>query len=429
MVTEDMSRWRNDDNSCDDGDHMPIRRCVEIVVVLTMAFSFVGCARGRTGADATAGRVEQAGPTPTTAASSTTAAALRSEDGTSSSSTSTTSTTSKIRTPATEPCTYPDNGQSIDVAFAMQARRSGVWLALLAAYPVRTPVLAGTNDNGATWHYHCARDRASAQSVFFIDDVHGWATADEGGDDARDRLIATTDGGGTWTATALSSRSPIMRNVFFLDNRHGWVVGDEGIDGSPPMLARTADGGTTWSQHDLPASMRMPEQVRFVDPLHGWVRDIDREIAATADGGRTWTVRELRDGYLSLRDMVFVDQSHGWALSASDTRGAGALWETTDGGRNWKVSARFDHNADTITVLDDGRLAVTGAWAEALELSDDGGRTWTRRPLPPFRKFAMLDGTTMWGLAGGGCLYHSTDAAETWTAHPLFNTPSCSPAS
>ena len=179
-------------------------------------------------------------------------------------------------------------------------------------------------------------------------------------------------------------------------------------------------------------SMVMPEQVRFVDPLHGWVRDNDRQIAATADGGRTWTVRELRDGYLFLRDMTFVDQSHGWALSANNGRDAAALWETTDGGRSWVVATRFDHNADTITVLDGRRLAVTGAWEPAVDLSEDSGRTWRRRPMPAFRAVAMVDRTTMWGFAGeerDGCLYRTTDGGETWTARPLLNTPSCPPPS
>ena len=68
-------------------------------------------------------------------------------------------------------------------------------------------------------------------AVAFPSTSRGWAAG-------RGAIIATTDGGATWTQQ-YEGRADI-RSLEFADERHGWAVASD-------SLLRTADGGATWS--------------------------------------------------------------------------------------------------------------------------------------------------------------------------------------
>jgi hypothetical protein len=81
----------------------------------------------------------------------------------------------------------------------------------------------------------------------FVSALQGWAVAaDESG--PLGAVIATVDGGVTWTRQALSPFQQYMRGVDAnVDGLHAWVTGlpCNGIDGQlkrPPSRARRAAG-------------------------------------------------------------------------------------------------------------------------------------------------------------------------------------------
>ncbi|MDQ1493484.1 MAG: hypothetical protein QOJ23_5998 [Actinomycetota bacterium] len=331
---------------------------------------------------------------------------------------------------ATQPCAEPENGQRLVSVTKVEARRSGVWLALPGHYSVRMPVLVGSNDHGASWIYHCLHnDIGDADSVFFVDETHGWAAVHEGGG----RLLATTDGGTTWTAGHTPPANDELHDVFFTDRRHGWAVGetlDTMLQGTGSVL-RSTDGGATWTAATGPPGIDNLHAVWSTDPKHVWVISHDPQVAATTDGGRTWTVQRLETiGYLW--DVAFADSRHGWIVS-NDNHTTGQVLATRDAGRTWTEIARFPHSAESIRVLDADHIVVGGQYPATLESSADGGATWTARPLPEsFAATSVYDPSTFWAFAQGegraGCLYSTTDAGRTWTPHALFNTASCPPA-
>lgn len=55
-------------------------------------------------------------------------------------------------------------------------------------------------------------------------------------------------------------------------------------------------------------------------------------VACSLDGGRTWR-HLLQDDGSGGYTLQFVDARHGWASST------GVIYRTTDGGRNWSLSA------------------------------------------------------------------------------------------
>ncbi len=69
-----------------------------------------------------------------------------------------------------------------------------------------------------------------------MDADHGWAVTNPA---AGGTVLATNDGGVTWTATVTPGRS--LTNVSFSDLHHGWVAGMQG-----GVVYITADGGSTW---------------------------------------------------------------------------------------------------------------------------------------------------------------------------------------
>jgi photosystem II stability/assembly factor-like uncharacterized protein len=294
---------------------------------------------------------------------------------------------------ATQPCAEPENGQRLVSVTKVEARRSGVWLALPGHYSVRMPVLVGSNDHGASWIYHCLHnDSGDADSVFFVDDTHGWAAVHDGGG----RLLATTDGGTTWTAGHTPPANDEFHDVFFTDRRHGWAVGetlDTMLQGTGSVL-RSTDGGATWTAATGPPGIDNLHAVWSTDPKHVWVISRDPQVAATTDG---------------------------------------QVLATRDAGRTWTEIARFPHSAESIRVLDADHIFVGGQYPATLESSADGGATWTAHPLPEsFAATSVYDPSTFWAFAQGegraGCLYSTTDAGRTWTPHALFNTASCPPA-
>jgi hypothetical protein len=76
-------------------------------------------------------------------------------------------------------------------------------------------------------------------SVAFADPAHGWAVGMDTGHNAL--VVATTDGGSTWT-TQTAGTTNMLYSVTFVDATHGWLVGDGGTIRSyaaTPQIATT----------------------------------------------------------------------------------------------------------------------------------------------------------------------------------------------
>jgi photosystem II stability/assembly factor-like uncharacterized protein len=182
----------------------------------------------------------------------------------------------------------------------------------------------------------------------FIDHQTGWMTRDCAGLMDQVTVILTTDGGRTWTETALPA-IPALPGGFAYPNLctpHGIRLESpsegslivscrqyletpapdgEWVQDGPHGLYRTTDGGATWRVAEFPAG-----SVYWLDPQRGW--SLGRAIAWTEDGGATWTQKhEVNwDGQFS-----FVDAMNGWAVAtnADET----ALVRTTSGGTKWTI--------------------------------------------------------------------------------------------
>jgi photosystem II stability/assembly factor-like uncharacterized protein len=192
-----------------------------------------------------------------------------------------------------------------------------------------------TTNGGATW---AAQKAGTFVAVTFPDATHGWALTGDS------RVVRTTDGGTHWTAprTLIKSLNPLIRtsDVVFTDTDHGWIVGATiSLAGGYQMPARglilaTTDGGLTWTEQRAGTDAGLSD-VRFISPTTGWATGGD-SILSTTDGGKTWSLQTHGAG-TSLSGIAFADPSHGLAVGsgASDiveaNHGATIIGTTTGG--------------------------------------------------------------------------------------------------
>jgi photosystem II stability/assembly factor-like uncharacterized protein len=127
----------------------------------------------------------------------------------------------------------------------------------------------------------------------------------------------------------------------FTDASHGWAVGTS-------ALLATTDGGRTWTPLAEPCGLI--DSVHFVTPLVGYAVSGGPEVAlgagipvatgqnssgggnllVTTDGGRTWNAVTAAPS--SVESACFTSQSDGYLGTP------GKVWRTTDGGAHWSAS-------------------------------------------------------------------------------------------
>jgi photosystem II stability/assembly factor-like uncharacterized protein len=189
----------------------------------------------------------------------------------------------------------------------------------------------------------------------------------------RDSVLAiSTDIGETWTTGSIPLPQPetIGRVVFVLDASRAWSL--TATDGSQDsgqgpdfdhvhlVVNRTSDGGKTWQQAavsgDYPDTAR---SLYFLDSARGFLmisggrtNGGSSTLLRTDDGGTTWAVvRTIRDTETAT---VTTPASLGSQMTATDTRTIWAAAQPEAGGINHPI----------------------------LDVSRDGGVTWTRVALP-----------------------------------------------
>ncbi|HEV2494259.1 MAG TPA: hypothetical protein VG204_14430 [Terriglobia bacterium] len=189
---------------------------------------------------------------------------------------------------------------------------------------------------------------------------------------------------------------------FLAGNKLLWTEdnGQHWVDITPPMSL----------PHVSAASKEKIANVFFKDVNDGWVLlstgendhggEARFEVASTVDSGASWSVSPVEIPGLDWRQTIlygagrvfFLDSRHGWL--------------------NLDVESSPNF-----------RLAI-------LLATEDGGRTWMRRPSGTggVVSFATLDAGWVAGGPGGAHLYATTDGGKTWQEVELKAPPEIGPA-
>ncbi len=284
-----------------------------------------------------------------------------------------------------------------------------------------------TRDGGKTW---VPRNVPEAAALDFRD-VHA-TSADtvfiqSAGVGAASRIYRSRDAGETWT---LVHQLPDERGFFdgltFWEPSHGIAYSDP-VAGRF-LLLETRDGGDSWQPltglppaHDGEASFaasgtgiyaRAPGHVWFGTGGLGGPR-----IFHSTDRGKTWTVTPapLRSGFETAGcfSLVFWDARNGCAVGGrydqpDDPSGTCVI--TSDGGRSWRPAEKPPHGYRSavaiIPAAPPGTLVAVGT--NGMDLSSDGGRTWTRHGGARYNAIDFAPGSATGWIAGVGTLERVT---------------------
>jgi photosystem II stability/assembly factor-like uncharacterized protein len=180
---------------------------------------------------------------------------------------------------------------------------------------------------------------AAEPSISFLDSKTGWISGMS--PDATSWVLRTNDGGRHWTQVS----DHFIQNMQFVNERI--AVGDE-FDGTTDRFAKTTDGGHTWTNSAL-LGLKFASKVRFLNPAVGWIAgtndisdDLNGRVAVvlrTADGGQHWASFQIpsQTGVAEVRDLFFLNESLGWLITWHYNNDGTHLYSTTDGGRTWRV--------------------------------------------------------------------------------------------
>jgi photosystem II stability/assembly factor-like uncharacterized protein len=267
-----------------------------------------------------------------------------------------------------------------------------------------------TTDGGRTWEKTFVSGEFDGLAA--VDAQHAWVVQPAPAcrasfDDCATRVLGTSDGI-TWTQLAVVDGATTSLN--FVDANTGWMALHTSVDAS---ILATHDGGRTWTRQFHASGSQPLPQVSFVNTLDGWALESDLAYCAmggcvgytlysTTDGGASWTTLQRPEipwwgptpplasaaGFLGAPQ--FTSSTSGWIrIDTGAGPGAGGVLITADGGRTWRRS-NGDSGTWSVGALTpvDGKVAVATVHAYEgpatttfLARTIDGALTWQRLSL------------------------------------------------
>ena len=275
-----------------------------------------------------------------------------------------------------------------------------------------------TTDGGNNWdvQHHAGGTDIQLNSVYFIDELNGWAAGGTYSSNSN-VLLKTGDGGNIWHEVKTDTTLP-YNSVWFVDADTGFVFGEDGV------ILRTTNGGSSWDTRSIDNYIGLYldvfqfNAVTFLDKQTGFLVGYGyygNEIYKTTDCGRTWQWNEqiiMPKIFTYLNDITFLDKSHGYIVG-----GQGVFLETTDGGSSWQ---RDTINGNGYSVFFTDSLAgwIT-TWQGNVLKTTDGGANWITVNSNPITNNGLLkirfsDKNYGWFLGGSGIIYRTTDGGNYW---------------
>ncbi|HEX3868326.1 MAG TPA: hypothetical protein VHV78_16290 [Gemmatimonadaceae bacterium] len=228
-------------------------------------------------------------------------------------------------------------------------------------------------ENGAVWsrQFQTTQKGVFLDAISFWDDRHGIAMGDPVGGHVF--VLATDDGGATWTIVPSSGFPPVLDKegafaasgtcLTIEGSTNAWI-GTGGAEHA--RVFRSTDRGRTWRVSDTPVHAGDAASgifsVAFTDARHGVVVGGDYSkprvpfdnVALTSDGGATWSLASgpLPIGYMSA--VAYIPETHGRSLVAV---GLGGTARSDDGGRRWSMIDTVGYNSVAFASHDVGWAA------------------------------------------------------------------------
>jgi photosystem II stability/assembly factor-like uncharacterized protein len=214
-----------------------------------------------------------------------------------------------------------------------------------------------------------------------------------------------------WQSLQLPTQSNLQDLAFAGNLRHGWVVG------SDATLLETNDGGQTWENRQLELN---DQKYRFNSISfkgdEGWIVGEPAIMLHTTDGGQHWENLPLSAKLPGAPSTVTaLDKG-----SAEMTTNVGAIYRTSDGGKNWKAMVNEAVGLfRSIARSTDGKYVAVSAKGNFYSVWKPGNEAWEPHNRNSSRRVSSMgftrNGDRLWMLARGGQLQFSSDTgAQEW---------------
>jgi photosystem II stability/assembly factor-like uncharacterized protein len=181
-----------------------------------------------------------------------------------------------------------------------------------------------SDDLGKTWQQiDISQHAAMALDVHFFNRNEGFIAAASSQDvtESHALILATNDGGETWTKAWQSERPYELTWKMSFPTRDVGYVTIQSYNPDPTVterfVAKTIDGGQTWMEIPLVDDAKVREfGVAFLDRNTGWVGAMPNGFQTT-DGGKTWQTVEMGNAVNKIRLLKTDSKQVGYAIGVN----------------------------------------------------------------------------------------------------------------
>ena len=240
----------------------------------------------------------------------------------------------------------------------------------------------------------------------------------------RGHILLSDDDGQTWQQIEVPTRS-MLTSVYFSDNLRGWAVGHNAV------ILATEDGGQAWKILSAAPEEERPLFDVVVTGSYGFAIGAYAKFMVTQDGGRSWEPGELVVEVSEEQVKESLDDEeeplpfdyHFYSIARATDKvfyiaaEAGYLFRSDDGGHTWQeLPSPYEGSFFGILPLPDNTLLAYGLRGHIFR-SADGGQNWqpieTATTAIITDAVRMPDGTVV-VVGMGGVVLVSSDEGQTF---------------
>ncbi len=245
-------------------------------------------------------------------------------------------------------------------------------------------LLMKTSDFGETYVSMSHGYTTDFRSVYFTDSLHGFIA---GMDYPEPIMLQTFDRGNSWTPCIMDTAS-VVTDIIFLDQLNGLAAAGR-------RLLATTDGGYSWStryidpQNSLFKFLSLPDQEHLYALSNG-------HISFSSDMGYSWSDITPYEGFAGSY-FDFPDANTGYAIAHKNT-----ILKTIDGGSTWQEVLAL---SDDIWYMDfyDYEFGVI-SYDRGVYITETSGLTWRQETIwaafPVYVKMLDVDKILIVGIEG-----------------------------
>jgi photosystem II stability/assembly factor-like uncharacterized protein len=313
---------------------------------------------------------------------------------------------------------YTVNGDFENFAFtSVYYYREAIWYASGCRFigsDCSSPLVFVSYDDGENWYETYESPSAPINSIDFYGNSIVMSTA-------KTSIIKSINAGATWKATDVPSLISSFKCISLTGENSAVLFAET-------LLYRTNGGNDEWEK----ISPFYPVDIRsacMIDSLHafavGEIPYLSQNIIIpagavfnTSDGGKNWECHFPSD--YPIEDVSFCDPLNGIVLNYQSSD---YLFITHNGGQSWN-SLNVTIPEDPFQVQYTSPLRAYLQTMYSLFRTDDGGITWQKKSLPDCLNYTdmhflndsvgFLPGFQNVGIYNDGGYYKTTDGGENW---------------